>query len=269
MDALSIPHVPPADVLLDGRLGAIQRMDAEQGRAAAARELGVVFVTQLVEALRRTVPENSLLPRSPARDVYDGLFDRELASVLVANDALGLVASLGSDADRGGGPADAAVGRVVPPARSDSAAGELRAPIIGRVSSPYGPRRDPISGRRVIHRGIDFAAPAGTPVRAVAAGRVVASGWAGGAGHRVVLEHPGGYRTVYAHASRRYVGAGERVVANQVIAAVGSSGRATGPHLHFEVHRNGVALDPARAALTADAVRRAVRSYASLRGAAE
>ena len=92
----------------------------------------------------------------------------------------------------------------------------------------------------------------------MATGRVAESGWAGAAGYRVTVEHADGYRSLYAHVNRSLVDVGDRVVAGQVIATVGSSGRTTGPHLHLEVQQNGASLDPARAVLTGDAVRRAL-----------
>lgn len=237
----------------------MQRMAPAEGRAAAVRELQLVFFTQLIEAMRRTVPDGSLLPQFPGKEVYEGLFDRELAQALVTGDPLGMEAQLASvEAASAGGsaPEDRRVARA--PRDTTNAAESVVAPVVGQVSSPYGPRHDPISGRRNMHRGIDFAAAPGTPVRAVAAGRVVASGWSGSAGRRVIVEHPGGYRTVYAHAGRTLVRTDDAVVAGQVISTVGSTGRTTGPHVHFEVHRDGVALDPARAGLTAAAVRRAL-----------
>jgi murein DD-endopeptidase MepM/ murein hydrolase activator NlpD len=253
MDPISLPPLPKPGLMLDSQVKAIERMDAEHGRAMAAQELQVALFSQLIEAMRRTLPENSLLPRSPARDVLDGLFDRELASTLAARDPLGLVAHFG-----GGDPGEASA--TVRPAAAVPAIErhDVVPPVVGRLSSPYGPRRDPVSGERYMHHGVDLAAPAGTPIHAVAAGEVVESGWAGTAGQRVVVEHAQGYRTVYAHARRSLVGRGDAVVAGQAIATVGSSGRSTGPHLHFEVHRNGVPLDPASAMLTADAIRRAV-----------
>jgi murein DD-endopeptidase MepM/ murein hydrolase activator NlpD len=281
MDPVSLPQVPAADALLDGRLAEIGRLDARRGPAAAAQELQVEFLAQLIEALRRTVPENELLPRSSSTEVYEGLFDREMARVLATGDPLGLVAALARDGDP---PAAAAEERERPPAAAGAAANlagaapwqaagrvsyadpaDLRgadaprvvAPLAGTVSSAYGPRRHPLSGRRQVHEGMDLAAPAGTPVRAVTAGEVVFSGWAGRAGRRVVVEHAGGYRTVYAHAGRTLVAAGDAVAPGQAIATVGTSGRSTGPHVHFEVRRHGVALDPARAPLTAEALRRA------------
>jgi hypothetical protein len=95
MDAVSVQGVAAASGLAEGRVDAIRRMGAERGRDAAARELQVALFTQLLEAMRKTLPENSLLPRSPARDVYDGLFDRELANALATGDPLGLVEHFG------------------------------------------------------------------------------------------------------------------------------------------------------------------------------
>lgn len=265
MDPLSLPQIPVSPALDNGQLAAIRRMDPGQGRAAAARELQLVFFTQLIEAMRRTVPDGSLLPRFPGKEVYEGLFDRELAQALVVGDPLGIEAALAAvppSSNEVDVPRDhPRVASVPPDARG--ATELVVAPVLGRLSSPYGPRYDPISGRRHMHRGIDLAAAEGSPVRTVAAGRVVASGWSGAAGRRVIVAHPDGYRTVYAHAGRTLVRKDDAVVAGQVIATVGSSGRATGPHLHFEVHRNGVTLDPARAGLTAGAVRRAVGNGAS------
>jgi murein DD-endopeptidase MepM/ murein hydrolase activator NlpD len=251
MEGILPAQLPPVGTLLQGKLDVIQRMDANNGRVAAARELQVAFFTQLIEAMRRTIPENSLLPRSPTRDVYDGLFDRELANAMVARDPLGLVARLGGSQEEGS--------QMLPkrPYRSEIAT--VVPPLKGALSSPYGPRRDPITGLRRVHHGMDLAAPAGTPIRAVATGRVLESGWAGPAGYRVMIEHADGYRSVYAHARRALVDVDDVVVAGQVIATVGSSGRATGPHLHFEVHRNGASLDPAQDQLTGHAMRQAVR----------
>jgi murein DD-endopeptidase MepM/ murein hydrolase activator NlpD len=282
MDAISTPRMPLAESVDDGRLETIKRMDGERGRAAAAKELQVVFFSQLIAAMRKTIPESSLLQKSAGRDVYEGLFDRELAQALAAGDPLGLARELGGaeSAEAADGVAASRAPQGTPPewraalgvtlAAAAAAAGRgagdphapasAAAPVAGRISSPYGPRRDPVSGLWEIHRGVDLAAPAGAPVRAVADGRVVASGWHGAAGRRVVIEHAAGYRTVYAHAGRTFVRKDDEVEAGQEIATVGATGRATGPHLHFEVHRSGVTLDPARASLTAAAVRRAVDS---------
>ncbi|GAA0794202.1 M23 family metallopeptidase [Spirilliplanes yamanashiensis] len=102
----------------------------------------------------------------------------------------------------------------------------------GRTTSCFGQRW----GR--LHAGVDLAAPAGTPVRAAGAGRVVQAGnWAGGYGISVLVEHPNGFLTHYAHLRERHVSVGDRVSAGEQLGEEGSTGNSTGPHLHFEVHR--------------------------------
>jgi murein DD-endopeptidase MepM/ murein hydrolase activator NlpD len=119
-------------------------------------------------------------------------------------------------------------------------------PVAGRVSSAYGQRRHPIKKRSLFHHGLDLAAPVGTPIRAVAAGRVSFSGWAGGYGNRVDVDHGAGWTTRYAHAQTRVVQVGQRVQAGETLASVGSTGLSTGPHLHFEIRQDGASHDPAR-----------------------
>lgn len=117
-------------------------------------------------------------------------------------------------------------------------------PGAGRISSGFGSRPNPINGRNEVHRGIDVPAPTGTNIIAAAGGVVVSAGWMGGFGNTVLIDHGGGYSTLYAHASAVLVSAGQNVSRGQVIARVGSTGFSTGPHLHFEVRRNGIAVNP-------------------------
>jgi len=111
-------------------------------------------------------------------------------------------------------------------------------PINTRITSYYGPRW----GR--IHEGLDFAAPMGSPIRAVSSGRVVYSGWATGYGYVVIVEHQKGLRTLYAHNSKLLVSVGESVGKGEVISRSGNTGNSTGPHLHFEVQVNGRPENP-------------------------
>jgi murein DD-endopeptidase MepM/ murein hydrolase activator NlpD len=111
-------------------------------------------------------------------------------------------------------------------------------PINTRITSYYGPRW----GR--IHEGLDFAAPMGSPIRAVSSGRVVYSGWATGYGYVVIIEHQRGLRTLYAHNSKLLVSVGESVGKGEVISRSGNTGNSTGPHLHFEVQVNGRPENP-------------------------
>jgi murein DD-endopeptidase MepM/ murein hydrolase activator NlpD len=112
-------------------------------------------------------------------------------------------------------------------------------PASGPVSSPYGPR----NGR--MHHGIDLAAPTGSPVRAARAGRVTWSGSKGTAGIAVEIDHGDGWSSRYYHLSRSRTRVGATVGAGELIGDVGSTGRSTGPHLHFEIRRNGSSVDPA------------------------
>ncbi|MET0250699.1 MAG: M23 family metallopeptidase [Novosphingobium sp.] len=120
-------------------------------------------------------------------------------------------------------------------------------PVASRaITSGFGLRRHPLFGDLRLHAGIDLAAPAGSPVVATAAGTVSTADWAGGYGLLVAVEHGGGRQTRYAHLSKLNVAAGQRVRQGQVIGFVGSTGRSTGPHLHYETRIDGHAIDPRR-----------------------
>ena len=118
----------------------------------------------------------------------------------------------------------------------------MKTPINGaRLSSPFGMRKHPIDGFNKMHRGTDFAAPMGTPIMASGDGVVKKAGWCGGGGNCVVIKHNSTYQTVYAHMSKFANGirSGKRVKQGQTIGYVGSTGKSTGPHLHYEVIVNG------------------------------
>lgn len=112
------------------------------------------------------------------------------------------------------------------------------------ISSRFGFRRDPFTGGGAMHSGLDFRGPVGAPIHAAAAGRVVFAGRRGGYGNVVEIDHGNGLMTRYAHMSRIGARVGDTVGAGASIGAIGSTGRSTGPHLHFEVRINGRAVDP-------------------------
>ncbi len=129
----------------------------------------------------------------------------------------------------------------------------LRTPINGaRVSSGFGLRRHPILGYSKMHKGIDFAAPSGTPIYAAGSGTITYYGVKGGYGNFVQIRHNDKYSTAYGHASRfvKKMHVGSKVKQGEVVAYVGSTGRSTGPHLHFEVMYGGVAINPSKVKAT-------------------
>ncbi len=120
----------------------------------------------------------------------------------------------------------------------------VRPVAVGYDSSGFGARIDPFTGRRTQHDGVDFVAPVGTPIVAAAGGVVVASEYRSDYGNMVDIDHGNGLKTRYAHASKVFVKIGDIVKAGERIALVGRTGRATGSHLHFEVHVNDVPQNP-------------------------
>ncbi|BBO70301.1 hypothetical protein DSCA_42310 [Desulfosarcina alkanivorans] len=122
----------------------------------------------------------------------------------------------------------------------------LRTPVkFGKMTSRYSIRRfHPVSKRYKAHTGIDYGAPTGTPIFATANGRVTFSGWKGGYGKLTIVKHPNGYQTYYGHCSRLLKKRGQLVEQGEVIARVGQTGVATGPHVHYEVRVNGKPMNP-------------------------
>jgi murein DD-endopeptidase MepM/ murein hydrolase activator NlpD len=118
-------------------------------------------------------------------------------------------------------------------------------PVQGPLTSPFGERDHVMGGGGTqFHAGIDISVPAGTPVQAAQEGIVVFAGYNGAYGKAIKLDHPNGLSTLYAHNSRLLVYVGQTVKAGEVICLSGSTGRSTGPHLHFEVHKDGTPVDP-------------------------
>jgi murein DD-endopeptidase MepM/ murein hydrolase activator NlpD len=119
-------------------------------------------------------------------------------------------------------------------------------PVEGRLEGHFGRRTDPFSGEGAFHRGVDISAPVGTPIRAAADGIVLHAQFMSGYGRLVVIDHGNGVQTYYAHMSRFAVVPGQEIRQNEVVGAVGTSGRSTAPHLHYEVRLRGSAENPIR-----------------------
>jgi len=118
-------------------------------------------------------------------------------------------------------------------------------PVNGKYTSGFGWRTHPVTGKRSFHKGLDIRAKVGTPVYAAKAGTVTYSGPIRGYGNVVIIKHDKTYDTLYAHNSKLFVHVGQKVKQGQIIAKTGRTGRVTGPHLHFEVHKNGKPVNPA------------------------
>jgi murein DD-endopeptidase MepM/ murein hydrolase activator NlpD len=118
------------------------------------------------------------------------------------------------------------------------------APSSHNITSYYGNRFHPVLKKYKMHTGIDIGAPSGSSVIAANKGVVIVAGWQSGYGNTVIIDHGGGIATLYAHCSRLLVSTGQSVDSGSVIAKVGSTGLSTGPHLHFEVRKNGATVNP-------------------------
>jgi murein DD-endopeptidase MepM/ murein hydrolase activator NlpD len=270
---LSLPAALPPHALQPDEHTRVQQLQAQltagervtsgkpQDAKSAAAELASLFVYQMLAAMRRTVPQSGWLDKGFAHDTYLSLFDQEIARHLARREDLGLTTLLQrqlKDADcQLPGRSETTLPRP-PPAlnarrataidaygqQAGPAEGRFRLPVEGQPTSSFGMRLHPLDQAERLHAGMDIAAPAGTPIQAAAAGQVVFSGTQAGYGNVVVIQHAEGYATLYAHNTANLMSVGTSVSQGQPIATVGSTGRATGPHLHFEVHKDGKHLDP-------------------------
>lgn len=187
-------------------------------------------------ALSLLVATGCMAIAAPARaedSAQDPAYAPAVITVSKASDALGAPIEL-----RPRAPASAPVGGAI--SRPD------RLPLTGRtaLTSRFGMRAHPVLGGYRMHSGVDLAASTGTPVIATADGVVSFANWAGGYGLLVTLEHGGGLQTRFGHLSRLMVSPGQRVSRGQLVGLVGATGRTTGAHLHYEMRRNGQAVNP-------------------------
>ncbi|MBW2610114.1 MAG: peptidoglycan DD-metalloendopeptidase family protein [Deltaproteobacteria bacterium] len=208
----------------------------------ACKEFESVFVYQMLKSMRRTVDKCDLFHGGQGEEIYESMLDQEYAKKMAGygNNSLAniLYQQLKGHDISGVGQNEGINGREH---IDDSLP---RRPLKVSVSSKFGWRKDPFTGKRRFHAGVDLAAREGTQVRASLPGRVLFSDYQHGYGNLVVLDHGHGFTTLYAHNQDNRVNPGDWVEKGSPIATVGSSGRSTGPHLHFEVKRHGKNLDP-------------------------
>ena len=242
MNALEAPGMRPVPQL--------DRDDVAQ----AASQLESFFVRQFLAMAR---PKGGMLDGGFAGDTFHDMLDGAISDSVAGSGGLGLAstfeAALGGE---GGVPVarphaltmvDTITAQRALDGPSPGAADEdglFVRPAPGRFSSGFGPRVDPLGAGQGFHPGLDIAAAQGTPVVAAAGGKVVHAGPAGTYGNMIAVRLPDGTETRYAHLSAVGVKVGQQVTAGAPLGAVGSTGRSTGPHLHFEVRRDGHAVDP-------------------------
>lgn len=212
--------------------GVLAGEDGEDGAAVLADANGARLLSCCGDDPWRPVVEVGVAPRSTlVRSVVPNVRATAAATV----EAAGVPGSDVADGALSAGSASTGAG---------AAAGGRAWPVAGRISSGFGTRTHPLTGQRRLHAGLDIAAPAGTPIRAAAAGRVASAGPRGGYGLTVDVVHGDGTVTRYAHQSQLLVARDQAVAAGQVIGRVGSTGNSTGPHLHFEVRTAAGPIDP-------------------------
>lgn len=251
---------------VDPSIGAMAGADRREDLRRAAEEFEALFLQTLVHRMAESQLTDGFFGSATGSSVYEGMFEQFVADELASRSPLGIARMLEARWSDGAAdetsPAEArsilAVERAGVAYRAvmeGSAAAPARGPAVARAagaaadrfSRGFGWGRDPIDGRSRFHGGVDIPAPAGTPVRALAAGRVSEVGDRGGYGLRVEVEHAGEWATTYSHLAGADVVPGQPVARGQRIGAVGDSGRSTGPHLHFETLRGGRKVDPGRA----------------------
>ena len=208
----------------------------------ACKEFESLFTYELLKSMRKTVEKCDLFHGGEGEEIYESMLDQELSKKMGGYGVNSLSEMLYEQLS----------------SRNSSTTGQEnyqghdilmdgglpRWPLKASVSSNFGWRKDPFTGEKRFHAGIDLAAEEGSQVRASMSGKVIISDNREGYGNMVALDHGHGFVTIYAHNQDNLVKPGDWVQKGAPIARVGSSGRSTGPHLHFEIRRHGERLDP-------------------------
>ncbi|GAB5046987.1 peptidoglycan DD-metalloendopeptidase family protein [Thermodesulfovibrio sp. TK110] len=216
-----------------------QTLNTSQDAKELSKKIETVFLTELLKVMF----ENTSFSEGRTTSTYMTVIIPQIAEMMAGNAGIGRFLTenptfLNSISK------NQKIELKPPSEKHNNLPDKLSLPVSGRITSSFGLRIDPIDGKLRHHNGIDIAVPEGTPVKPVLSGKVIYSGWMGGYGNCVIVEHENGIQTVYAHNSKNLVKTGDTVTSQSVIALSGSTGRTTGPHLHFEVRKDGVAVNP-------------------------
>lgn len=270
MNQLPVNILPSTGDKLQSRVQAAQGADSDAKRNAelkkASQEFEAVFISYMLKVMRDTIEESGLLEGGFGKSIYTELFDQEVAMSFARRGTLGISNILYKSLSGGPNTPDAQNSDAVPEKGSEigkvistpAPSSKLDAPTSGQdeipdfqlpvqapMSSAFGIRRDPFSHQNRFHKGIDLAAPEGMTVVPALPGTVVSAGFEKGYGNTVLVRHEGGLETRYGHLGTINVRVGDSVSSQDVIGTIGSTGRSTGPHLHFEVIHEGRPVDPA------------------------
>lgn len=264
------PMVTPAQTLeqAGASKGKGSRVDGAK-LDKAAKEFEAYFVQYMMKEMRKGVHKSDLLGGQETTALLESMLDENLGKSISQGQGIGLAAQLRASLGAYMGENEKHAMHLP---RTAAAPAQVGYPMALRtlggihglnpyqsqlddqddlphgVSSGFGERIHPIFGEKRFHAGIDIPMPEGTPVRAAAEGTVIFAGEQRGYGKVVIVEHADGYTTRYAHNSRLLVEEGEQVGENAQLAESGSTGWTTGPHLHFEVRKDGEAVDPTKVA---------------------
>ncbi len=209
----------------------------------AGQQLEAFFLRRMLAEMRASVGEG-MLSGGYAGKMFQEMLDEAMAEEISTTGGLGIAELMSAELEPTS-RSNVAVGNFVQ--AYQPAGGDLRnVPVTARMSSDFGARVHPVTGAKSFHEGVDLAATKGSDVAASGAGVVVRASSAGSYGNIVVVDHGGGLETRYAHLDSMSVKVGQQVAAGDIVGCVGETGRVTGPHLHFEVRRDGKPIDPKR-----------------------
>jgi murein DD-endopeptidase MepM/ murein hydrolase activator NlpD len=220
-----------------------------------SQQFEAIFIAQLLKVMRETIEESGLMEGGFGKSIYTDLFDQEVSISMAKRNSLGIsdllyrnllhrVSESDQPESKAPAPVNAAPSTTGSSVESEPEISDLQLPVQAPVSSGFGMRTDPISGRLGFHKGVDLAAPEGVKVVAALPGKVISAGYENGYGNTVLIQHSGGFQTRYGHLGSVSVKTGDLIDSDQLLGTVGTTGHSTGPHLHFEVIRDGKPVNP-------------------------
>jgi Rod binding domain-containing protein len=208
----------------------------------ACQEFESVFTQELLKSMRKTIDKCDLFHGGQGEEIYESMLDMEMSKATINKGINGLANMLYQQLTGNNISKESQITGINNINKMKNSTPQW--PIEARISSKFGWRKDPFTGKKRSHTGIDLAANSGTKIGATLPGRVLFSDYKQGYGNTVILDHGNGLTSLYGHNSDNMVSKGDWVEKGTPVAKVGSSGRSTGPHLHFEVRQSGKPVSP-------------------------